>query len=344
MFRLVLCLVVFWNVENYFDPFDDPLTRDESFTPQGYFAWTWNRFIKKRNDLAKTIIACGLQDDGTWEAPCIVGLCEIENFFVLYQLVTDSPLAPLEYGIIHRDSPDPRGIDVALLYKKSLFRPLKVGFYLPRRTHIGATAPGALPEPDGALPTRDSASASAATREILYVKGVYAGRDTLHFFVNHWPSKLGGTAAEALRMSASQVVQQAVDSILTKYPLARIVVMGDFNDSPKSAAVRSLEKDRLVNVSAGNTYKYRGAWDCIDQFLVTPSVQESLEYVKVVRLPFLLEPDPTYMGQKPRRTYLGPAYKGGISDHLPISLKIITFTDYVQESRKHPAYEAVFCP
>ena len=331
---------------------------------------------QKRNDLAKTIIACGLQDDGTWEAPCIVGLCEIENFFVLYQLVTDSPLAPLEYGIIHRDSPDPRGIDVALLYKKSLFRPLKVGFYLPRRAPVGASAPGALPEPDGALPTRDSASASgtlfatgasaseqnalhdtasdaahqsvlgvpAATREVLYVKGIYAGRDTLHFFVNHWPSKLGGTAAEALRMSASQVVQQAVDSILTECPLARIVVMGDFNDSPKSAAVRSLEKDRLVNVSAGNTYKFRGAWDCIDQFLVTPSVQESLEYVKVVRLPFLLEPDPTYMGQKPRRTYLGPAYKGGISDHLPISLKIITFTDYVQESRKHPAYEAVFCP
>ena len=98
MFRLVLCLVVFWNVENYFDPFDDPLTRDESFTPQGYFAWTWNRFIKKRNDLAKTIIACGLQDDGTWEAPCIVGLCEIENFFVLYQLVTDSPGA---FGVRH---------------------------------------------------------------------------------------------------------------------------------------------------------------------------------------------------------------------------------------------------
>lgn len=322
MMRLILCLVLFWNVENYFDPFDDPLTRDESFTPQGYYAWTWYRFIRKRNDLAKTIIACGLKDDGTWEAPTIVGLCEVENFFVLYQLVTDSPLAPLEYGIIHRDSPDPRGIDVALLYKKETFKPLQANYYLPVYE-------------DGT---------PAATREVLYVKGVYDKTDTLHFFVNHWPSKLGGTAAKALRMNASRMVQEVVDSVLAVCPLARIVVMGDFNDSPTSAAVRMLEGERLVNVSAGDTYKFQGAWDCIDQFLVSPSIQESLEYVNVVRLPFLLESDPTYMGQKPRRTYLGPAYKGGVSDHLPISLKITNFTGYDQEPRKYPAYEAVFCP
>ncbi len=337
MIRIILCLVVFWNVENYFDPFDDPLTNDNDFTPQGYYSWTWKRFLKKRNDLAKVLIACGQHDSGngsgsannsgngsansTWEAPCIIGLCEVENFFVLHQLVTDSPLAPLGYGIVHRDSPDPRGIDVALLYRKTDFNLLEKRFYT-------------LSHEDGT---------PVATREILYVKGIYANRDTLHFFVNHWPSKLGGAAAQALRLHASRVLLQAVDSILTDTPGAGIVVMGDFNDSPRSRAVRYLEQGSLTNVSAGDTYKFQGAWGCIDQFLVSSSVQDALSYVKVNRIPFLLEPDATYMGLKPRRTYLGPAYKGGISDHLPISLKIINFTGYVRPPGKHPSHEAILC-
>ncbi|NLA14998.1 MAG: endonuclease [Bacteroidales bacterium] len=321
MIRAILCLVIFWNVENYFDPFNDSSTNDGDFTPQGYYSWTWRKFLKKRNDIAKTLIACGLQEDGTWEAPCIIGLCEIENYFVLHRLVTDSPLDPLDYGIIHRDSPDHRGIDVALLYRKEAFTPLKTVFY-------------ALTHEDGT---------PAATREILYVKGVYKGRDTLHFFVNHWPSKLGGSAAKAMRMKASETLQLAVDSLMTARPGAGIIVMGDFNDSPKAQAIRRLESEHLTNVSAGDTYKFQGAWECIDQFLVSPSVQQSLVYVKVVRLPFLLEPDATHMGLKPRRTYLGPAYKGGISDHLPISLKIINFTGHVKTARKHPIDETVLC-
>jgi endonuclease/exonuclease/phosphatase family metal-dependent hydrolase len=119
--------------------------------------------------------------------------------------------------------------------------------------------------------------------------------------------------------------------------------MGDFNDSPRSRAVRYLEQGSLTNVSAGDTYKFQGAWGCIDQFLVSSSVQDALSYVKVNRIPFLLEPDATYMGLKPRRTYLGPAYKGGISDHLPISLKIINFTGYVRPPGKHPSHEAILC-
>ena len=144
MIRIILCLVVFWNVENYFDPFDDPLTNDNDFTPQGYYSWTWKRFLKKRNDLAKVLIACGQHDSGngsgsannsgngsansTWEAPCIIGLCEVENFFVLHQLVTDSPLAPLGYGIVHRDYKDTRGIEVAQLNRKTDFNLLEKRF------------------------------------------------------------------------------------------------------------------------------------------------------------------------------------------------------------------------
>lgn len=311
MLRFIFCLVIFWNVENYFDPFDDPLTGDNDFTPAGSYTWTWNRFLKKRNDIVKTLIACGEQEDGSWVAPCIVGLCEIENFFVLWQLVSDTPLSPLGYGIIHRNSPDPRGIDVALLYRKERFSPVKTCFY-------------GIPSEDGTL---------LKTREILYVSGVLDGRDTLHFLVNHWPSRRGGDMAEANRQAAARLLQGIVDSIATASPGARIVVMGDFNDPPEAPVLRSLSSDSLINVSAGDTYKYKGVWECMDQFLVSPTVNRELEYVKVARLPHLLERDQAHLGHKPKRTYQGPAYRGGISDHLPITLKFITFVSYVIPKR-----------
>lgn len=306
MIRFILCLVIFWNVENYFDPFDDPLTNDNDFTPGGSYSWTWHRFVKKRNDIAKTLIACGTIGGKKWEAPCIIGLCEIENRFVLHQLVNDSPLAPMGYGIVHRDSPDSRGIDVALLYRKARFRPLKVIHY--------------------SIPGQDSLA--VGTRTILYVKGELDRCDTVHFLVNHWPSKRGGIQAEKRRMIAAEILLTITDSIFLTSPGARILVMGDFNDPPGSPPLRRLESGALTNVSAGDTYKYKGAWECPDQFLVSPSIKQDLEYVKVARLPHLLERDRTHMGNKPRRTYQGPVYKGGISDHLPITLKFITFVSY----------------
>ncbi|HBG52967.1 MAG TPA: endonuclease [Rikenellaceae bacterium] len=321
MIRLILCLVIFWNVENYFDPFDDPVTSDNDFTIKGAYSWTWPRFYKKRNDIVKTLIACGQQEDGSWQAPCIIGLCEIENFFVLYQLINDTPLSRLGYGIIHRDSPDPRGIDVGLLYRRERFRPAATAFYR--------------------IPAQDSSL--LGTREILYVRGVLDQRDTLHFFVNHWPSRRGGAQAETNRQAASTLLQRIVDSIGKSSPGARIVVMGDFNDPPQAPALLSLASGRLVNVSAPDTYKYNGAWECMDQFLVSETLYRELEYVKVARLPHLLERDQTHLGHKPKRTYQGPAYKGGISDHLPITLKFITFVSYGISTRKDTPDGSVLC-
>jgi len=306
MIYWVLCLVVFWNVENYFDPFVDPLTNDDEFTPKGACSWTWDLFLKKKNDLAKTLISCGLQEDGTWEAPCIAGLCEIENRYVLYLLVNDYPLAPLQYGIIHRDSPDPRGIDVALLYRKERFRPLKKAYY----------------------PLKGEDGIVEKTREILYVKGILDNRDTLHFFVNHWPSKRGGVRAQKLRMYAADLLLHTVDSICRVVPDARIVVMGDFNDTPDSRPVSHLSGKTLVHVSRMPTYKYQGVWECLDQFLVSPSVHQTMEYVKAQDHEHLLERDRTHLGYMPKRTYRGPVYHGGISDHLPVTLKFITFASY----------------
>jgi len=306
MIKWVLCLVVFWNVENYFDPFADPLTGYDEFSAEGAYSWTWNRFLKKKNDLAKILISCGVREDGTWEAPSIIGLCEVENRFVLSLLVNDSPMAPLEYGIIHRDSPDPRGIDVALLYLKERFLPLERMYYA----------------------LRGENNQALKTREILYVKGVLDARDTLHLFVNHWPSKRGGVLAEGYRMNASNLLLQAADSICRVSRQARIIVMGDFNDTPDSGPLRNLSGTRLVNVSREATYKYQGVWECLDQFLVTPSVQQDIKHVNAHKNSYLLERDKTHLGVKPKRTYRGPVYHGGVSDHLPVTLKFITFASY----------------
>ncbi len=296
MICLVGCLlqiaVSFWNVENYFDPFKDTLAADAEFTPYGTNHWTWGKFTAKRNALAKSIIAM--------DAPEIVGLAEVENRFVLWQLVNQTPLLAYDYKLIHRDSPDPRGIDVALLYRRDRFKPLHTSFY--------------------ALFTEDSTR--LATREILYVKGVCTvSADTLHLLVNHWPSQRGGKDSAKKRQVARETAVRITDSILLADTAALVVVTGDFNQ-PVAAW------PGVVNVSAGDTYKYRGRWECLDQFLVSRALQRRLVRVEVGKYPFLLEQDDSYLGHKPKRTYSGPRYLGGISDHLPIRLFFTTFVCY----------------
>ena len=163
---LVSSVFMFWNLENCFDPYDDPLTRDEEFTPGGARHWTWKRLDRKLTGVAKVIFAAA---DAYGDYPALVGFCEVENATVLRRLVSNRLMAQLGYDWIHRDSPDGRGIDVALLFRRELFRPLAVR---------------AVP-----VPTDPPA------RDILYVKGVLQG-DTVHVLVNHWPSKLGGRAGD----------------------------------------------------------------------------------------------------------------------------------------------------
>lgn len=274
-FVLLEVTVMFWNVENYFDPFDDPLKNDDDFTPEGVKHWTWRRFERKRDGIAKTIISTA---DGFGSLPVIVGLAEVENKMVLRQLVDKSPLEGFGYGFIHRESPDRRGIDVALLYRKAAFKVFKVDSLRVK---------------------------SFPTRDILYVKGMLASGDTLHAIVVHLPSKLGGEKASGGRRDeALAVLDSCLDSIRTVRPEAKIIVMGDFNDGPES------RKE--------GTIKFQGVWETIDRFMVyNLNVSEA-----VYRPYFLLEEDKTYMGMKPRRTFIGPRYNGGLSDHLPIVLKI----------------------
>ena len=252
--------MVFWNLENYFDPFDDSLTVDEEFTPGGYRHWTWSKFLDKRNLIAKALLS---MHDRYGDFPVLAAFAEVENRMVLRQLVERTPLAKLGYGIVHRDSPDCRGIDVALIYRQDSFRVLDV------RT-LGVLTGGDRP-----------------TRDIL--RAVLALRDSL-----------GG-----------------------KRPF--VIVTGDFNDTPDSPPALSLASGTgLVNLALDlyergeGSLKYNGRWELIDHFLVSGALEGSV--MEVYSHPMLLEEDSKFLGVKPRRSYYGPMWHGGVSDHLPIVL------------------------
>lgn len=284
-------IVMFWNVENYFDTQDDPLTEDDDFTPAGTYHWNWGRFQKKRDGIAKTIISTA---DRYGELPMIIGVAEVENKYTMRQLIQKSPLSRYNYNYVHRDSPDGRGIDVALLYDKDRF-------------HI--------------LNTDTLRVKGFKTRDILYVVGVTrdSNKDTLHIFVNHWPSKRSGDESADRRAQVAKLLDSKVGSILQKNPRAKIVAMGDFNDDRADTTVKA-----LIHKKAGGgkgSYKYKGTWESIDHFFVSRKLNPDCK-MYIYDASFLLEEDKTYLGEKPRRTFIGPRHNGGLSDHLPIILKI----------------------
>ncbi|MCR5710049.1 MAG: endonuclease [Bacteroidales bacterium] len=298
-------VVLFWNVENCFDSFDDPLKNDDDFTPSAVRHWTWSRFEHKRDGIAQAILAAGAL---TGEPPALVGFAEVENRLVVSQIVRRTFLEELGYGFVHRESPDARGIDVALLYRKDCFRVMEVD---------SLRVPGVV------------------TRDILYVllrepAPAESDRDPeLHVFVVHLPSKLGGARrSQGRRDAALGTLRGAVDSLLDRDAEARIVVMGDFNDTENSVpGLRQapfLTGARAVLPTAPGTLKYHGRWEQIDHFFISPALQPPFtETAMLIFAPsFLLEQDRGYMGIKPRRTYVGPRYNGGVSDHLPIVLFI----------------------
>lgn len=312
--------LMFYNVENYFDSFDDSLTNDNEFLPQGLRNWNYTRFLKKRNNIYKTIMAVG----GA-EPPAIIGLCEIENRFVLNQLVYDSPFAKFDYRIIHEESPDARGIDVAMLYNPKVFNV------------IGHEA----------IAINFPQSPESKTRDILYVKGLVYNEDTLHVFVNHWPSRYGGElSSEPRRIYVAKQLALAIDQIYKKNRNAAIVVMGDFNDNPTDKSIKDelnagkiAGKNRLINLmpvfndNKLGTHKYEGAWGMLDQIMISHALLSGelpifvKEEVKIFNADYLIQDDEKYLGKMPFRSFIGMKYTGGFSDHLPIFIKIIKKND-----------------
>ncbi|MFH1296488.1 MAG: endonuclease [Bacteroidota bacterium] len=343
--------ILFWNVENLFDNRDDTLIADEEFTWNGAMRWTYTKLRIKLSHVAKVILAAG-----EWDPPAIIGLCEVENRYVLNKLAYNSPLKTLNYRIIHQDSPDQRGIDVAMLYRSDAFIPLITEW----------------------ISIRFPFDTAVQTREILYVKGLLLQRDTIHLFINHWPSRRGGEAvsaprrnyvASALRKKVDSIIQSAVCSLqstdsnhitssphhlITSSPNHHIttsphhhpfiVIMGDFNDEPENESLKTILRARLdtcelkpcdlvniLSMKAGRagSYKFREHWGLLDQFIVSGSLLDTdnslhicLSSVQIFNPGFLLEDDLRYLDKKPKRTFLGPRYKGGFSDHLPIIMEI----------------------
>jgi len=309
---------MFYNVENLFDTFDDSLKRDDDFLPEGNHFWNNHKYYTKLNQICKVIMAVG-----EWNPPAIIGLCEIENRKVIYDLTNNTPLVKYEYKIVHKESPDRRGIDVGLLYRDDLFTPINSSF----------------------LQINFPNNPESKTRDILYVKGVTNYSDTLHVFVNHWPSRWGGQLeSEERRVFVASVLKTTIDSIFNENSNANIIITGDFNDYPDNKSIKDIlsAKQSIDDVSSNQLYnlssilfktknigshKYQGEWGVLDQFIVSGNllkkeneVYTSTEDTYIFNQDFLLEPDESNFGFKPNRTYIGYKYNGGYSDHLPIYL------------------------
>ncbi len=311
--------IIFYNVENLFDIVNDPFKADDDFTPEGARRWTSYRLRHKVNNIYKALAAAG-----GWEIPAIIGLCEVENMNVLEMITRGTGFNNFGYRIIHRNSADHRGIDVAVLFHPGLFTLLDSGFT-------------AISFPFDTL---------TGTRDIVYLKGTGGPGDTLHFFVNHWPSRWGGQAeTEIYRTYTASVLRSLTDSVLQTNPYANIIIMGDFNDEPHDPSLKQYlgagfdynnpESGKLYNISHVNkmkregTIKFQGEWFLFDQFIVsgtlldgTARMQTCPFSVKVFSAGFLLVPDEHWFGCKPFRTYEGFRYTGGFSDHLPVVLDL----------------------
>lgn len=314
--------IMFYNVENLFDPFHDTLKNDYEYVGGGIRGWSWKRFDQKLKNISKVII-----NAGGWQPPELVGFSEVENRFVLIQLLKRTPLERFGYKIIHEESPDERGIDVALIYQRDKFKEIS---HKAISVHL---------------------TDSIKTRNILYVKGiclsgVNSENDTLHLFINHWPSRTGGPALTMQRRKeAALTLKPAIDSILLKNSRAQIVIMGDFNDEATDESLTiHLGVHNILSDTGFNLYnlmfpllgkwdtgtnKFKNQWGLIDQFIVSESlirdedkVKFTIENTEILAFPFLLKNDEKYTGTVPFRTYNGMKYQGGYSDHLPVMLTL----------------------
>jgi predicted extracellular nuclease len=307
--------VVFYNVENLFDLKDEPGKSDEEFTPEGEKKWTQERYSKKLADISRVLASVNPD-----ELPEIIGLCEVENRKVLEDLINHRNIAKGKYKIVHHESPDFRGIDCALIYRPKEFKVLE---HFPVRVVLHD-------KPD------------YKTRDILYVKGKSKNKEELHIFVNHWPSRTGGVAnTEPIRVGVAMILREKVDSILKISPEANIIVMGDMNDEPinKSmvstlgAAAPAYQGSVLKNLMFGpdnegkGTYNYRGNWNMLDNMVVSESLLDEEGFRCVEKTGFIFRREwMEYKNQDgdlvPNRTYGGPNYYGGISDHFPVYFKL----------------------
>ena len=309
--------IAFYNVENLFDTEHDDGKFDEEFLPDGDRYWNNRKLNLKLNRIYQVIMALGQGN-----LPAIVGMCEVENLHVVELLLARTRLGRMGYRVVHQESPDRRGIDVAMLYHSKQFSPISYQ----------------------AIPLSKPGNPDFKTRDILHVTGVMA-TDTLHFFVNHWPSKYGGVVeTESSRALAARTLKLAVDSLFSNEIHSKIIIIGDMNDSPFDDSVNlhlkaqhnfdSILCHQIYNLayplaSKGiGSNKFQGKWEMIDQIMVSGALlgNEKLtttpDAFTIFDADFLLEKDKNFLGEKPFRTYMGFKYHNGFSDHLPVYIDL----------------------
>ena len=316
-------MVAFYNVENLFNPQDDSLKNDDAFTPKGPYHWTYNKYVKKVNNIAKVILAMG-----EWDPPDLIGLAEIEDDAVLRKLCFDSPLKQYRYRFVHYESPDRRGVDVALLYRADRIRILR----------------------SKAIPIVFPFDTSARNRDILYAVAKFPNGDSLHLFVNHWTSRYGGYAPTIPKRNYyASVVRHYADSIHQAEADAHILISGDFNDYLTDESIREVLQAgdignpqhrsytlfdlmyRFLHMQNVGTHKHEDFWGCLDQIIVSPALLDTTRPLHIIgreahifKADFMVEPDEKYDGYKVYRTYSGPRYIGGYADHLPVYVRLTT--------------------
>ena len=350
--------IAFWNMENFFDPFVDSTRVYNAFTEDGMQHWTKSRFYKKRNNMYKAILAM------SENRPIgILGMCEVENEYVLRSLFEQTPLKKHNYRWILIEGPDKRGIDPAIVYSIDHFQLVEskvFPYYNPEDTSYHSRdilyAKFVSVHPLG---SGDRGSSPAMTPvEETSPNGVIAGLtrnlpqmgDTLHVFVNHWPSRYSGELETVgSRSCSATILRSKVDSIVAFAPEGyhpKVIMMGDLNDCPTDPSVydvlrarhpSEMEEGCLYNLFGKNddlgfegTLKHQADWQVFDQIIVTPAVmddREGLHYqegsARIFHADFMLEDDETYHGKKLFRTYIGPRYFGGFSDHLPVYIDLV---------------------
>lgn len=316
--------IAFYNLENLFDTENDPLTYDDDRTPDGKDHWTEEIYQDKLKNMAKVMAEIGAEVSGS--APTIIGVCETENRKVLEDLVNQETLVEQDYGIIQFDSPDRRGIDVALLYKKKLFTP----------THYKAK--------ELLIYDDNDKSKRVFTRDQLVVSGVLDGEE-IHLIVNHWPSRSGGEKrSRSKRIKAAKLNRQIIDSIFSDDPYAKIITMGDLNDDPSNTSVKDHLNAKRKTSELGikelynpmedlakqgyGSLAYRDSWNLFDQIIISTELTKkdfsSYRFYQagIYNKTYLVNAHGRYKGY-PYRSFASGSYTGGYSDHFPVYIYLV---------------------
>ncbi|WP_348812140.1 endonuclease/exonuclease/phosphatase family protein [Flavobacterium maritimum] len=341
--KYLIHTVAFYNFENLFDTINDPNTNDEEWTPKGMQHWTFEKYQNKLENLAKVLAEIGSAENP--EAPTFIGGCEIENRNVLEDLVKQPKLLDKNYGIIHFDSPDKRGIDVALLYRKKHFQPTSytnIPLYVYKNgSKTLENLKFEAEEKTDDVPQMNSRNYRIYTRDQLLVTGFLDGEE-VSIIVNHWPSRSGGEKKSSpFREAAGALNKKIIDSLQQINPNAKVITLGDLNDGPynKSVKVALGAKAKKADVASFGIYNpfeemakkglgsiaHRDAWDIFDQIMVTESFLKtdysSFRYWKggIYNKSFLIQKSGQYKGYPLRHSLVDV----GFSDHFPVYIYLI---------------------